>query len=123
MPELESLELKGAGDVTLRDFTSDRLDIEAMGALDIKGQMNVQNLTVQLDGASKLELRGSGNNLDATVQGASQLRAYDFTTENVIVEANGVSSAKVYATNRIELREGVASKISYRGNPAEVIKE
>jgi hypothetical protein len=123
MPELESLELKGAGDVTLRDFTSDRLDIEAMGALDIKGQLNVQDLTIQLDGASKLELRGTGSNLDATVQGASQLRAYDFTTENVIVEANGVSSAKVYATNRIELREGVASKISYRGNPAEVIKE
>jgi phage shock protein PspC (stress-responsive transcriptional regulator) len=123
MPDLESLELKGAGDVSFRDFNVEKLDIEALGAVNMKGQVNARDITINLSGASKLELRGDGTSMDATVQGASQLRAYDFTTENAIVEANGVSSAKVYVTGRLEMKEGMASKVSYRGKPAEIIKE
>lgn len=123
MPDLESLELKGAGDVSFRDFNVEKLDIEALGAVNMKGQVNARDITINLSGASKLELRGDGTSMDATVQGASQLRAYDFTTENAIVEANGVSSAKVYVTGRLEIKEGVASKVSYRGKPEEIIKE
>ena len=123
MPELESLELKGAGDVGFRDFTVDNLDIEVLGAVDVTGQVNASDITINLSGASKLELHGEGSTMDATVQGASQLKAYDFSVENALVEANGASSAKVYVTGRLEIKEGVASKVSYRGNPSEVIKE
>lgn len=123
MPELENLELKGAGDVNFSGFTVDNLEIEALGAVDIEGEINARDVTINLGGASKLELRGEGNTMEATVQGASQLKAYDFSTENAIVEANGASSAKVFVTGRLEIKEGIASKVSYRGNPSEVIKE
>jgi hypothetical protein len=123
MPELESLEIKGAGDVTLSDFDEDDLDIELLGAVEMKGELHVRNITINLSGASKLDLRGTANTMDATVQGASQLRAYDFTTQDAIVEANGASSAKVTVNGRLEMKEGVASKISYRGKPEELIKE
>jgi hypothetical protein len=89
----------------------------------MKGELHVRNITINLSGASKLDLRGTANTMDATVQGASQLRAYDFTTQDAIVEANGASSAKVTVNGRLEMKEGVASKISYRGKPEELIKE
>jgi len=123
MPELESLEIKGAGDVTLKDFDEDDLDIELLGAVEMDGELHVRNITINLSGASKLDLRGTANTMDATVQGASQLRAYDFNTQDAIVEANGASSAKITVSGRLEMKEGVASKISYRGKPEEVIKE
>lgn len=123
MPELENLEIKGAGDVSLNDFDGDDLDIEVLGAVEMEGEMHVSNLTLSLSGASKFDLRGTANTLDATVQGASQLRAYDFTAQDAIIEANGASSAKVSVTGRLEMKEGVASKISYRGKPEEVIKD
>lgn len=123
MPELENLELKGAGDVSFSGFTVDNLEIEVLGAVDVEGQINASDVTINLGGASKLELRGEGNTMEATVQGASQLKAYDFSIENAIVEANGASSAKVFVTGRLEIKEGIASKVSYRGDPSEVIKE
>jgi phage shock protein PspC (stress-responsive transcriptional regulator) len=123
MPELESLELKGAGDVIFSGFTADNLNIEVRGAVDVEGQINANDVTIDIAGASELELRGEGNTMEATVQGASQLKAYGFTTENASVEANGASSAKVFVTGRLEIKEGVASKVSYRGDPSEVIKD
>jgi hypothetical protein len=123
MPELESLEIKGAGDVSLRNFDEDDLDIEILGAVEMDGDITVRNITINLAGASKFDLRGTANTMDATIQGASQLRAYDFTTRDAMVEANGASSAKVTVTGRLEMKEGIASKISYRGSPEELIKQ
>ena len=122
-PELESLDLKGSGDVIFSGFNSDNLEINVLGAIDVEGQANAHDVVVMLAGASELELRGEGSNLEATVQGASQLKAYNFTTENANVEANGASSAKVYCTRRLEIKEGIASKVSYRGDPETVTKD
>lgn len=122
MPELESLELKGAGDVIFSNFNSDNFDIDVLGAVEVEGQINAHDIVINMSGASKLELSGQGTNMEATIQGASQLRAFNFSTENAMVEANGASSAKVSVSSKLEIKEGVASKISYRGNPSEVIK-
>lgn len=123
MPRLESLDLKGSGDVVFFGFNSDNFELSALGAVDIDGQINAHDVVINLAGASELELRGEGNTMEATIQGASQLKAYGFSTENASVEANGASSAKVFVTRRIEIREGIASKVSYRGDPESVVKE
>jgi phage shock protein PspC (stress-responsive transcriptional regulator) len=123
MPELENLEIKGAGDVEVRDFHENDMDFEILGAIRMVADVQTQDISIILAGASKLDLRGSSNTMDVSVQGASQLRAYDFEVYNAVVEANGASNAKVNVTNRLEMKEGVASKISYRGKPEEVIKD
>jgi len=123
MPNLEGLDLKGSGDVIFSGFNSDNFELSALGAVDIDGQINAHDVVITLGGASELDLRGDGNTMEATIQGASQLKAYNFTTENASVEANGASSAKVFVTRRLELKEGIASKVSYRGDPESVVKE
>jgi len=51
------------------------------------------------------------------LQFASKLRAYNLEVDDAIVEANGASSAKVNVNNSLEMEEGLASDIDYRGNP------
>lgn len=123
LPELKSLKLKGAGKVDLEDFNVDDLDIEVFGAIKMKGKVTADRVNVNITGASQLELIGTGTSIDALVEGASGLKAFDFTVQNASVETVGFSSAKVTVSNRLELKEGVGSKISYRGNPGEIIKE
>ena len=60
--------------------------------------------------------------MDATVQGASSLRAFDFKVRNAVIEVNGASSAKVNVTDHLEMEEGIASDIDYKGNPSTVTK-
>jgi phage shock protein PspC (stress-responsive transcriptional regulator) len=123
MPDLESLDVKGSGDVIFSGFNPSSFEITALGAIDIDGQINTHDIVINLSGASELELRGEGNTMEATIQGASQLKAYNFSTEDASVEANGASQAKVSVSRKLEMREGIASKISYRGDPESVIKE
>ncbi len=97
--------------------------IKILGAIKARGNINAREMSVYLSGASELELRGEGNNLDAKVLGASKLNAYDYRAKNALVEANGASKASVYVTGRLEINEGLASKVSYKGNPTEVFKD
>lgn len=123
LPELESVKLKGAGTVDLANFNVNDLDIELFGAIKMKGKVTADRVNVNITGASQLELIGNADSFDALIEGASGLKAFDFNVHNASVETVGFSSAKVTVTNRLELKEGVGSKISYRGNPGEIIKE
>lgn len=118
MPHLKRLELKGVGDVMFRNFTEEESEIEVLGVIKAKGEdFNCRNFYVRLNGASELDLYGRGTNLDASVQGASKLHAYDYEVANANVEANGASGADVFVTGTLEMEEGVASDIDYKGSP------
>ena len=123
LPDLKGLKLKGAGEVRIEDFNVDDLDIEVYGPVSVKGNLTADRINVNLAGAAKLELEGQGHTMDALVQGASTLKAFDFSVQNAMIETTSASTAKVTASGRLEIKEGISSKISYRGDPAEVIKE
>lgn len=124
LPELKGLKLKGAGKVDVENFNVEVLDIEVFGPVSVTGNnLTADRLNVNLTGNAKLELFGHGNSIDALVQGASTLKAFDFSVENATLETTSASSAKVTVNGRLEMKEGISSKISYRGDPHEVIKE
>ncbi|MCZ8217348.1 MAG: DUF2807 domain-containing protein, partial [Cyclobacteriaceae bacterium] len=122
MPSLEKVHAKGAGKLNFRGFTSDDVEIELLGAFRARGELTAHHLLVDIKGASELELTGEANNLDATIAGASRLKAYDFVVKDATVETVGVSSAQLTASGILELKEGVGSSIRYKGNPEEVKK-
>ncbi len=121
MPELHSLEVTGAGKLKFRGFDEDEMEIKLMGAVMADGELKARSLTVDLTGASFLDISGSGDFMEADILGASGLRAYGYEVEHGIIEAHGASTAKVNVTGTLEIKKGIASSISHRGNP-EVIK-
>lgn len=122
MPSLEKIQAKGAGKVNFSNFVSDDVELELLGAFRSRGQLTAHHVLVDIKGASELELSGETNNLEATISGASRLKAYDFETKDAIIETIGVSSARVSVSGILEMKEGVGSSINYRGNPAEIKK-
>lgn len=117
MPSIEKIEAVGLGAIRFEDFTSDNLEIDARGPVKIKGNINAHNLIIKLTGKSEADLSGNTNNLNARVEFASKLRAYNLQAHDAFVEVMGASSAKVNVTGTLEIDEGVASDIDYRGNP------
>lgn len=121
MPSLEKIEAEGYGSIEFEEFTSDDMELELRGPVKLKGNVMAHNLRIQLTGKSEAELSGEVNNLEAEIQFASKLRAYNLEARDAIIEVNGASSAKVNVSNSLEMDEGLASDIDYRGDP-EVIK-
>ena len=121
MPALRSLDVTGAGKLKFRGFDEDAVNIKLMGAIMADGDLNAKTLDVELTGASMLDLTGSGRLMEADIVGASGLRAYGYEVKHCIVEAHGASMAKVNVTETLEIKKGIASSVSHRGNP-EIIR-
>jgi phage shock protein PspC (stress-responsive transcriptional regulator) len=117
MPNLERIEAEGFGSIKFDEFTSTNMDIELRGPVKLRGSLNAHNLVVNLTGKSEAELSGEVNNLDADIQFASKLLAYELETSDATVEVSGASSAKVNVNHRLEMKEGMASDIDFRGDP------
>jgi hypothetical protein len=117
MPTLKKIEAEGYGSIKFDEFTTDHMDIELRGPVSLQGVVTGENLSIDLTGKSEAELSGQVNNLDAELQFASQLRAYNLEAQNATVDASGASNAKVNVSHTLEMREGLASDIDYRGAP------
>jgi phage shock protein PspC (stress-responsive transcriptional regulator) len=123
MPNLEKLEATGLGTIRLEEIVGDDLEIDTRGPVKVKGDINVDNLIVKLTGKSEADLSGHAGDMNARVEFASRLRAYDLHAEDAFVEVNGASSAKVNVGGTLEMDEGVASDIDYRGDPRVVRRD
>lgn len=121
MPALQDFEMSGAGDARLVGFREDELDIELSGAVVLEGYFNAQNLVLDISGASSADIAGNGDFLEADITGASSLKAFGFEVKKAVIEVHGASSAKVFASESVEISKGVASSVSTRGG-AQVIE-
>jgi phage shock protein PspC (stress-responsive transcriptional regulator) len=117
MPALEKLEATGFGNIRFDTFNGNDLEIESRGPIKIRGELGMQELSINLTGKSEAELSGHVNNLNARIELASKLRAYNLEVVDAMIEVSGASNAKVSVSGNLEIEEGVASDVDYRGNP------
>ena len=117
MPELERIEALGVGNIRFEDFRGEDMEIDARGPVRIRGDLEVGELSIKLTGKSQADLSGTARNLNAHIEFASRLRAYDLRAQDAFVEVNTASTAKVNVTGTLEMEEGVASDVDYRGTP------
>ncbi len=118
VPNLEEVYFSGVSKAFINDFSTESIRMELSGVSVTEGSLNgVENLEVALKGGAKLTLEGSGNYLQANLGGGSVLNSLYFEANNVDVEADGASSAKIYAGSTLNASSGGSSEIQFRGDP------
>ncbi len=122
MPNLHKLKVKGAGELRVRGFDEETMEIELFGALVGDADIKARNLTIDLAGPMVFELDGEGNFLQAEVTKMSQLKASQYEVEHAVVEAKEMGRARVNASNTVEIDTDVVSSVKYQGSP-EVIRK
>jgi phage shock protein PspC (stress-responsive transcriptional regulator) len=122
MPSLKELKAKGAGKLEFNGFREEDVEIELTGAMKAEGDLEARNLTIELTGATVLELRGSGDFMEANATGASSLKAYNYEVDEAIIAARGVSSSRVNVSRKLQITKDITSSVSHRGEPEVVEK-
>jgi hypothetical protein len=117
MPTLRKIEGEGYGSIHFDRFESDNLSIELRGPVKLRGELEAKDVVVHMTGKAEAELSGRADNLDAELQFASRLKAYNLEVQDALIEVNGASTAKVNVRQNLEIEEGLASDVDYRGNP------
>jgi phage shock protein PspC (stress-responsive transcriptional regulator) len=116
-PRLEKVEAVGYGNIRIDDFHFEDFDIDLRGPIKFRGDLTANNLTINLTGASEADLSGNAHNMNAQLELASRLRAYNLEVQDAFVETSGSSTAKVNVHGNLEIEQGISSDIDYRGNP------
>lgn len=120
---LEAIKASGACDIKVEGtLNAANLKVELSGATDFTGNINVSNvLQANLNGASDLNLTGVADQVSIDVNGASEVRAIDFSTSQCRIEANGASSVQITVDKELSAQLSGASSVRYKGTA--VIKE
>ncbi|MVM34815.1 DUF2807 domain-containing protein [Spirosoma sp. HMF4905] len=119
MPTLRSVDFSGASRSTITGFTNlNDLDINLSGASESQFVGQATRTTIDLSGASSLQLSGQGTWLSAELSGASILQAFGYPVGNAGVGASGASKANISVDASLVVEASGASTIRYRGTPA-----
>ena len=119
MPTLRGVVFSGASKSDVSGFRNlNDLSIDLSGASKANFDVQANRVDLDLSGASKIDFRGSGNNLRADVSGASELDGFDYAFVDATLDVSGASHAYVNASNSLNVTASGASKVRYRGNPS-----
>ena len=114
---LDAIKASGACDIKIEGtLNATNLKIDLSGATDLIGKINVSDaLTANLSGASDLNLTGIADNAKIDLNGASEMKAYDFSTSNCNIEASGASSVQITVDKELSAQISGASSVRYKG--------
>jgi hypothetical protein len=103
-PDIDSLDVSGAANVTVNDLKNTALSIDSSGA-------------------SKIKIAGETAKLTVDVSGATRVDAEDLSAVNANIDASGASNVTVNVSGRLTTDTSGASHISYTGSPTSVEKK
>lgn len=115
----ETLDIYLTGASTLRgNFEGKQLNVEQAGASDVKANVSVENVSLNLSAASTMEIRGRAFfKMDVRMIEASSLDAEKFEARRIEGSLDGASSAVLWCTERMHVPARNASRIIYIGRP------
>lgn len=120
MPRLKDAEFSGAAKVTLEGFVDEEeMTLHGSGAVKLTASKLVADkLTLDLSGASKVEMKGQVLKLSIDLSGASHVVLTDMIARDADVAASGASHVELNVQKTLRVESSGASKITYLGNPA-----
>lgn len=118
LPSFKRVEFQKQASFTIEGF--DRFEtIELVANSQSKGSVDVKanRMKLTIDGQSSVTVRGETGQLDARLQGESELMAYDLKTRSTSIAVVGMSKAQVSVSEALQATANGSSQISYKGKP------
>ncbi len=116
-PALRGLRGSGAAKITVADASGERFRLGLSGASQCRWKGGVDALVLKIDGGSQATVSGSAGRLDMNCSGASKVNAQELTAKTAKVVISGASTARVNASEDLDVNASGASTLKYAGQP------
>ena len=115
---LKEIEIEGAAEVK-SDGTLmvDTLTLEIEGAAKVDLVVQGKELDIDIDGAGQVTIAGSVDRQQVEIDGAGKYHGIDLKTKETDIEINGAGKAQVYATDKLDVEVNGAGSVTYKGSP------
>lgn len=116
--DLKKLNADGAGHIYTSSLIHvNDLEMNLSGATMLMLQMNAGRLTTTTDGTASVALLGQAGVHELKSKGAIQLTAFDFVTGVSDLRVEGVAKLKINVLNELKINSTGSADISYKGSP------
>lgn len=114
---LDMLKASGGSDVYIdKAIKSPRLELHLSGGSDLRGRLEIGELTVGQSGGADSFISGSATQLTVHVSGGSDFHGYDLMVDDCHAQASGGSDVYVTVNKELDATASGGSDIHYRGN-------
>lgn len=137
------LSMSGTSKISLENFRSESINATASGVSKFKtlevnaGELcatlsgtssfnlsgAIRKVSADMQGATSLSLKGTGNELAVSGRGTAVVNAEKFTVKDASLNMSGVSGVSVTVTEKLETETSGNSHIDYYGRPKSVINK
>jgi hypothetical protein len=116
---LDKIRASGACNInTVSAIKLDNLLVDLSGASDLRGNFQATKLEIKMSGASDIDVSGTVSQIKIDLSGACDFKGYDLATDYCNVSASGASSVKITVNKELSANISGASDIYYKGNGA-----
>lgn len=116
---LNSLDVSGAATVTaVKPLKVNNLSVNLSGAGKIDLNVEANDLSISLSGSGNLSAKGSTSQLFINVSGAGQFKGFDLAAKTAEVSLSGVGNAEINASDRLDATISGVGSVLYKGTPA-----
>lgn len=114
--KIDAFKASGACDVSIvGELNADDLKIELSGASDLEGKVMARDLKVDLSGSSDMKVSGVATNLELDLSGACSFKGFEFAANMCSVDASGASDVKITVNKELTVKASGASDVAYKG--------
>lgn len=123
VPSLRKIKLEGAITSVFDNFQNTKVwSIQLVGASKMEMPLKSELLELQISGASTAKLSGVCTEVAAKIEGASSMDGSNLDSQNTSLEVNGTSNASIKVSNKLNVVATGASSVYYYGDPITNIK-
>lgn len=114
----EKLKIEGGVNLKTNGYLDlQNLSVNIEGGANVELNMKAKNVEVYGEGGFLFELKGVAEKLDVTIKGAGHVSASELKTKDVSFAVAGFGTGSVYATNTLNARIEGVGKLRYKGDP------
>lgn len=118
-PKLQSMALRGSGDLKLEAFSTPQLVVSVAGSGDASlTALSTERLTVSLAGSGDVRGDGRTKALKLSIAGSGDARLRGLLAETVDVGIAGAGDAEVHADKSLGVSIAGSGDVRYGGNPS-----
>ncbi len=142
MPDIEGMQINGAGDAIITGVDNAELELSINGSGDMNVSGKTEKLEIDINGSGDIEMEevagndvsidinGSGDvifeggtcqNLEIDINGSGDVEAKELQCVDVNVDVSGSGDSEVYASNSIEFDSHGSGEVDVYGKPQTVI--
>jgi Putative auto-transporter adhesin, head GIN domain len=122
-PEFQGADISGVADFKLiGEFPKAPVELIVSGASEFKGKINATSFDGNFSGTAEIVLSGQTPKAEMNICGTVELKAGDFTTDDLKINISGTASAKIRVTKKLDAHTSGVSSLVYSGNPSQLNK-